>query len=122
MTPVKSGNAWVFVYDEQYYSSTDNEISSNNAIAYTTVFFNVASKSPEIEAKPSVNIFFIASQAASAGLLLISIYGLFIKLAPWIDTHSLPVVAWWDNNHKTVIISIVVLAVYLGLLLLNLMT
>jgi hypothetical protein len=110
---------WVFLLDETYQTSTGGTLSSQNAITYTTAFFNVT---PEMAPTPVNNFAIIwlrLSQLLSVLFTLGSMFGLFKRLSPWIDAHNAEISSWWKRNQLYILFSAVCLVLYMLFLLLG---
>lgn len=110
---------WVFAFDEQYHTSEGKDLPSENAITYTTEFFDVVPKSRPEPASPFQIFWLWSSRAASFGFVILSAFGLFKRLSPWIDAHSPQVYVWWKNNRWIVVGSGMLLIFYIVLFLLG---
>lgn len=110
---------WALIFDETYHTSAGAVLSSENAIAYTTQSFDVTSK-PRPETPSNLASFWLwSSRAASFGFVILSAFGLFTRLSPWIDSHSSQTVSWWKRNWWIILFSAVLLVLYLILFLLG---
>jgi hypothetical protein len=110
---------WIFVFDETYQTSGGAVVPSENAIAYTTQFFDVTPKArPETPSNPAA-LWLWSSRAASFGFVILSAYGLFTRLSPWIDFHSSQTVSWWKRNWWIILFSALLLVLYMILFLLG---
>jgi hypothetical protein len=112
---------WVFLCDETYQTSTGVPISSQNAIAYTTQFFNVVPKAPPSPVNSFASLWQGVSAAASFGFVVLAVFGLFKKLSPWIDGHipDAQISSWWKRNQLIIVFSAVLLILYIVLFLLG---
>jgi hypothetical protein len=110
---------WVFLCDGTYQTSTGVPISSQNTIAYTTQFFNVIPKTPPTPTNNLRTPLSWLSLAASYGFVILSFFGLFTKLSPWIDKHSVQMLDWWKRNKWLVTGCLLLLLVYIVLLLMG---
>ncbi|MCJ7632769.1 hypothetical protein MUP77_10320, partial [Candidatus Bathyarchaeota archaeon] len=100
---------WVFAFDEQYHTSEGKDLASENAITYTTEFFDVI---PETRPEPVSNfatLWLWLSRGASFGFVILSVFGLFKRLSPWIDSHSVQISGWWKNNGWIIVVSAILL-------------
>ena len=104
---------WVFLFDETYVTPEGNTLSSQNAITYTTVFFNVTPKTAPVTS------WLWLSGLFSIGFVIVSMFGLFKKLSPWIDAHSTQIFAWWKRNQWIVVFSALLLGLYIIFFLLS---
>jgi hypothetical protein len=111
----------VFLCDETYQTSTGSSISSQNAITYTTQFFNVVPKTPPEPVNNFAGLWQDVSAVASFGFVVLTVFGLFKKLSPWIDAHAsdAQVANWWKRNQLIILFSAVLLVLYIVLYLLR---
>jgi hypothetical protein len=112
-------SVWVILSDDKYTNSMGTEIQSNKAITYTTAFFNVTPKSAQVQSQESPSMMYWATNGVTVFFLLVTVYGLFSKLSPWIDSNSKRVTDWWNDNRSLILISISLVIIYLILLLLK---
>lgn len=110
---------WIFVCDETYQTSSGTVLSTENAITYTTLFFDVAPKAPPETPNNFPTSWLWASRGASAGFVILSAFGLFKRLSPWIDSHSSQTLGWWKRNRLIVIGCVLLLIFYLILFFLG---
>lgn len=108
---------WIFIFDEKYYTSEGKEQPLENAITYIFDFFQVTPKTrPEQAGGFDIVYLWWLSKAFA---IIISIYGMFRKVSPWINTHSEQILEWWKRNKRIVVVSIIVLFFNLVLFLLE---
>jgi len=110
---------WIFVFDETYQTSGGAVLSSENAIAYTTQFFDAAPKARPETPNNLAALWLWFSRAASFGFVILSAFGLFTRLSPWIDSHSSQTVSWWKRNWWIILFSAVLLVLYMIFFLLK---
>jgi hypothetical protein len=110
---------WVFVSDETYKTQVGAPLSSQNAIAYTTQFFDVVPKAPQTPPSNLETFLLWLSRAVSFGFVILSSFGLFTRLSPWIDSHSAQVLNWWKRNRWILIGCVLLLIFYLILFLIG---
>jgi len=68
-------------------------------------FFDVTPKKPPDETS---NLGFYLWLVSSAATVIVSSYGMFSKVSPWINTHSEKILEWWTRNKGTIAIAIIV--------------
>lgn len=110
---------WIFAFDEQYHTSEDKDLPSENAITFTTESFDVI---PEIRPEPISNLGILwlwLSRGVSFGFVVLSAFGLFKRLSPWIDSHYMQISGWWKNNGWILMISSILLVFYVILFLIG---
>jgi hypothetical protein len=109
---------WVFLLDETYQTSTGGTLSSQNAITYTTAFFNVTPEAAPAPVNSAANWLWL-SQLLSVLFTIGSTFGLFKRLSPWIDAHNAEISSWRKRNQLYILFSAACLFLYILFLLLG---
>lgn len=107
---------WVFLFDEQYKTLDGKALLSENAITYTIESFDVVPKSPPEQTSNTGFTFWLISSTAT---VIVSGYGMFRKVSPWINANSERIVEWWHRNRGLVVLAIVVIIADVIILLLR---
>jgi hypothetical protein len=109
---------YVLVFEEEYYTLGGEEEPSENAITYTMAFFQVTSKKRP-EQFGGFEVFSWFGWLSRIFATIVSTYGMFRKISPWINAHSEQILGWWGRNKRIDIITIIALVSNLILFLLE---
>ena len=97
---------WIFLFDEQYKTLDGKDLPSQNAITYTIESFDVVPKSPP---EQTSNVGFTMWLVSSTATVVVSAYGMFRKVSPWINANSEQIVEWWNRNRGIVAVAVAVI-------------
>jgi hypothetical protein len=107
---------WVFLFDEQYKTLDGKDLPSENAITYTIESFDVTPKRPP---EQTSSVGFALWLISSTATVIVSAYGMFRKVSPWINVNSERIVKWWHRNRVIIVIAIIAIVADVAIFLLR---
>jgi len=107
---------WVFLFDEQYKTLDGKDLPSENAITYTIESFDVTPKRPPEQTSNIGPTLWLISSTAT---VIVSAYGMFRKVSPWINAKSEQIVEWLHRNRVITAIAIIAIVADIVIFLLR---